>query len=69
MRCEYTAASLRDFEPQAGGFDVVWIQWILGHLTDTDVLGLLCRSRAALRDGGTIVVKENNALPSACEQG
>ena len=47
---------------------MVWIQWILGHLTDTDVLGLLCRSRAGLRAGGTIVVKENNAVPSACEQ-
>ena len=64
----YPAASLRDFEPQADGFDVVWLQWILGHLTDTDVLGLLCRSRAGLRAGGTIVVKENNAVPSACEQ-
>ena len=67
-RCEFTADSLRVFVPAEASFDCVWIQWILGHLTDTDVLGLLRRCRAALRPGGAIVVKENNALPSACEQ-
>ena len=67
-RCEFTAASLRDFAPVEASVDCVWMQWILGHLTDTDVLGLLKRCRTALKPGGAIVVKENNAVPSSCEQ-
>ncbi|KAJ6630860.1 alpha-N-methyltransferase NTM1 [Mycena sp. CBHHK59/15] len=45
------------------GFDVVWCQWCLGHLSDTDLAAFLRRSRAALREPkkgrSLIVVKEN----------
>ncbi|KAJ4487899.1 DUF858-domain-containing protein [Lentinula aciculospora] len=49
------------------GFDVIWCQWCLGHLNDSDLVAFLQRSHAALRDQGTdghngkslIVVKEN----------
>jgi len=43
------------------GFDVVWCQWCLGHLSDPDLAAFLRRSRAALREPGRsiIVVKEN----------
>jgi protein N-terminal methyltransferase len=43
------------------GFDVVWCQWCLGHLSDPDLATFLRRSRAALREPGrsVIVVKEN----------
>ncbi|KAJ7685245.1 DUF858-domain-containing protein [Mycena polygramma] len=43
------------------GFDVVWCQWCLGHLSDPDLVVFLRRSRAALRQPGrsVIVVKEN----------
>ena len=33
-----------------------------------NVIGVKGQRRAGLRAGGTIVVKENNAVPSACEQ-
>ena len=64
-----TAASLRDFRPPAGAYDLVWLQWVLGHLTDTDVVALLARCRAALRAGGAIVIKDNTAAPSECDAG
>ncbi|KAI0636936.1 DUF858-domain-containing protein [Trametes polyzona] len=43
------------------GFDVVWCQWCLGALNDTDLVEFFRRSKAALRDPahGLIVVKEN----------
>lgn len=41
------------------GFDVVWCQWCLLYMTDADLIAFLKRSRAALRKGGAIVVKEN----------
>ncbi|KZT09498.1 DUF858-domain-containing protein [Laetiporus sulphureus 93-53] len=42
-------------------FDVVWCQWCLGSLSDTDLVEFLKRSRAALRDASSsvIIVKEN----------
>ena len=61
--------SLRDFRPPAGAYDLVWLQWVLGHLTDTDVVALLARCRAALRAGGAIVIKDNTAAPSECDAG
>jgi len=57
------------YEPEVddadSGFDVIWCQWCLGHLSDADLVAFLKRSRRALRgsDRGTgkslIVVKEN----------
>jgi protein N-terminal methyltransferase len=47
-------------------FDVIWCQWCLGHLSDSDLISLFKRSRPSLRhmpgrprEGGLIVVKEN----------
>ena len=43
------------------GFDVVWCQWCLTYMTDTDLIAFFKRSQAALRKEGpgVIVVKEN----------
>lgn len=45
------------------GFDVIWCQWCLGHLSDPDLVAFFRRSRAALREKergkSLIVVKEN----------
>ena len=65
-RVEFTQASLREFNPPAGSYDLVWAQWILGHLTDRDVVALLASCRHALRPGGAVVVKDNNAAPADC---
>ncbi|CAE6414457.1 unnamed protein product [Rhizoctonia solani] len=50
------------------GYDVVWCQWCLGHLTDPDLVKFLKQAKVALREpvdpeyprgAGVIVVKEN----------
>ncbi|KAG6917981.1 hypothetical protein DXG01_017165, partial [Tephrocybe rancida] len=45
------------------GFDVIWCQWCLGHLSDQDLVAFLQRSHVALREKekgkSLIVVKEN----------
>ena len=46
-----------------GEWDVVWVQWAIGHLTDVDMIDFLQRCRAALRPGGVICVKENVIQP------
>ena len=40
-------------------YDVIWIQWCIGHLTDVDFVGFMQRLKAALRPGGVICLKEN----------
>jgi protein N-terminal methyltransferase len=45
------------------GFDVIWCQWCLGHLSDDDLVAFFRRSHAALKvkekGKSLIVVKEN----------
>ncbi|KAJ3501704.1 hypothetical protein NLJ89_g9222 [Agrocybe chaxingu] len=43
------------------GFDVIWCQWCLGHLSDVDLIAFLQRCRKSLSRGprSLIVVKEN----------
>ena len=45
------------------GFDVIWCQWCLGHLSNIDLVAFFQRSHTALRDKekgkSLIVVKEN----------
>lgn len=53
------------YEPQVddieSGFDVVWCQWCLGHLSDPDLVAFFKRAKVALRDPqkSWIIVKEN----------
>ncbi|KAI0452661.1 AdoMet dependent proline di-methyltransferase-domain-containing protein [Xylaria acuta] len=52
---------LEDWEPTQGvQYDLVWMQWCVGHLTNEQFVRYLKRCKAALnKDGGLIVVKEN----------
>ena len=40
-------------------YDLIWNQWCLGHLTDTELVEYLKRCKDAVDQGGWIVVKEN----------
>lgn len=51
---------LEGWRPEGGGgYDVVWTQWCVGHLTDRELVGYLERCGGALNEGGVVVVKEN----------
>ncbi len=57
----FFAQPLETFTPECGRYDVVWIQWCIGHLTDEDLVAFFIRCKAGLKEGGFIVMKENNA--------
>lgn len=38
---EFYQEGLQDFRPERGKYDVIWIQWVLGHLTDEDLIEFL----------------------------
>ena len=40
-------------------YDCIWIQWVLGQLTDMDVVSFLKRCKNMLKPNGVIIVKEN----------
>ncbi len=50
---------LQDFIPENQSFDLVWIQWVAGYLTDADLVKFLRRCKSGLKSGGLIVVKDN----------
>ncbi|KAK7368723.1 hypothetical protein VNO80_10752 [Phaseolus coccineus] len=52
---------LQDFTPDAGRYDVIWIQWCIGHLTDEDFVSFFKRAKVGLKPGGFFVLKENIA--------
>lgn len=61
---EFFTSSLQEFEPAASRYDLIWIQWVIGHLTDAEFVAFLRRCIAGLRPGGWIVVKDNNCTPT-----
>lgn len=53
---------LEDWHPERDGlgpYDIIWNQWCVGQLTDTQLVEYLKRLPAVLSEGGWIVVKEN----------
>ncbi|XP_072176826.1 N-terminal Xaa-Pro-Lys N-methyltransferase 1-like [Diadema setosum] len=52
---------LQDYSPQPEHYDVIWVQWVLGHLTDDHLIHFLRRCKAGLTENGIICIKENIA--------
>uniref|UniRef100_A0A336MG84 Alpha N-terminal protein methyltransferase 1 n=1 Tax=Culicoides sonorensis TaxID=179676 RepID=A0A336MG84_CULSO len=50
---------LQEFEPETEKYDVVWCQWVLGHLKDDHLVYFFRRCVKSLRKNGMIVIKEN----------
>ena len=55
---EVFVTGLEDWKPTKM-YDLIWNQWCLGHLRDDQLVSYFGRCKAALNDGGWIVVKEN----------
>jgi len=56
---EMFCVGLQDFTPQPNTYDVIWCQWVLGHLKDHHLIDFFGRCMKGLRPGGFLVVKEN----------
>lgn len=52
---------LQDFTPEAGRYDVIWVQWCIGQLADDDFVAFFKRAKVGLKPNGFFVVKENTA--------
>ncbi|CAG9854628.1 unnamed protein product [Phyllotreta striolata] len=59
---------LQNFQPEEGKYDVIWIQWVLGHLTNKDLVNFLSSCRCGLKKNGVIIVKENITSSDSIEK-
>lgn len=50
---------LQEFAPEAGKYDLIWSQWVLGHLTDSDLVAFFRRCILGLAKNGLMIIKEN----------
>jgi protein N-terminal methyltransferase len=50
---------LQNFEPEPKKYDVIWSQWVLGHLNDKDIVEFFFKCSKALTKNGMFVIKEN----------
>lgn len=57
---------LQNFKPTSM-YDVIWCQWVLGHIKDYDLVDFFERCRLSLTKNGVIVVKENIATGAEIE--
>lgn len=64
---EYYPLGLQDFKPKPETYDVIWMQWVMGHLADEDFVAFLKSCKIALKKNGCLVVKENITSSDCCE--
>lgn len=50
---------LQTFQPEKSAYDVIWSQWVLGHLTNQDLVEFFKRCIDGLAPKGCIIIKEN----------
>uniref|UniRef100_A0A8C5R7B2 protein N-terminal methyltransferase n=1 Tax=Leptobrachium leishanense TaxID=445787 RepID=A0A8C5R7B2_9ANUR len=55
----FYCSGLQDFTPELNRYDLIWIQWVIGHLTDVHLVEFLKRCKAGLQPNGIIVIKDN----------
>lgn len=57
---------LQDFQPLENHYDLVWIQWVIIYLSDSDFIQVLSKFKKSLKPDGYIVIKDN-VTDSGCE--
>eukprot|EP01114_Cavostelium_apophysatum_P023318 TRINITY_DN8740_c0_g1_i1.p1 TRINITY_DN8740_c0_g1~~TRINITY_DN8740_c0_g1_i1.p1 ORF type:complete len:325 (-),score=47.61 TRINITY_DN8740_c0_g1_i1:561-1436(-) len=56
----YFCSGLHQFDFGDNKYDLIWIQWVIGYLTDAHLVDFLQRCQKALTNNGVIIVKDNN---------
>lgn len=56
---QFFCSGLQNFNFEPETYDVIWCQWVLGHLTDDHLVDFFKRCVKGLKPNGILVVKEN----------
>lgn len=57
--CRYFCTGLQQWQPKQDTYSIIWVQWVLCYLTDSDIVSFLNRCGKSLTEAGIIVLKEN----------
>lgn len=63
----FICCGLQDFTPDPQRYDLIWCQWVLGHLIDADLVAFFKRCKTGLTPNGLICIKENIAPTDEAE--
>jgi len=55
----FYSVGLQDFCPEPNTYDVIWCQWVLGHLNNDDLIKFFQNCKKGLKSNGVLIVKEN----------
>ena len=58
-QCRFIPKGLQHFHPQSQYYNVIWIQWVIGYLTDYDCVLFFQRCAEALKEDGILCLKDN----------
>jgi protein N-terminal methyltransferase len=58
-KTKFIVEGLQDFAPAPNTYDVIWIQWVIGHLHDLDFISFFRRIAKGLTPNGVIILKDN----------
>ena len=50
---------MQEWNPPSSHYDVIWIQWCIGHLHDIDFIDFVQKCIKALKPNGFVVIKDN----------
>lgn len=56
---EFICCGIQDVTLKDDYYDVIWIQWVTGHLTDIHFVEFLKKCQRSIKSNGLIVIKEN----------
>jgi protein N-terminal methyltransferase len=59
IKCKFICEGLQNFHPEPDSYDIIWVQWVIGYLTDWDLCNFFNRMGKSLRKGGVVVIKDN----------
>ena len=57
----FYTSGLQDHVFPPAEYGVVWVQWVVSHLTDDDLVHFIQRAVQGVKEGGYVVFKENTA--------
>lgn len=49
----------KNFKPEPNTYDIIWIQWVVGHLHDLDFIAFFRQCVRGLTPDGVVVLKDN----------
>ncbi|KAH3744980.1 UPF0351 protein C9orf32 [Pelomyxa schiedti] len=56
---DFICSGLQNFDFGTRKYDVIWVQWVIIYLNDTDFVSFLRAAKSALNTQGVIIVKDN----------